>query len=73
MMSLTFGLFTQVSGSGPLGPLVFTARLSFPLDRWPKPGSNWQPTENILHHNGVTLTTQGSHSPFWDGARAFTI
>ena len=24
MMSLTFGLFTQMSGSGPLGPLVFT-------------------------------------------------
>ena len=23
VMSLTFGLFTQVSGSGPLGPLVF--------------------------------------------------
>ena len=23
MMSLTFGLFTQVSGSGPLGPLVW--------------------------------------------------
>ena len=23
MMSLTFGLFTQVSSSGPLGPLVF--------------------------------------------------
>ena len=23
MMSLTFGLFTQVSGSGPLGPLVY--------------------------------------------------
>ena len=23
MMSLTFGLFTQVSGSGPLGPLIF--------------------------------------------------
>ena len=22
MMNLTFGLFTQVSGSGPLGPLV---------------------------------------------------
>ena len=22
VMSLTFGLFTQVSGSGPLGPLV---------------------------------------------------
>ena len=22
MMSLTFGLFTQVRGSGPLGPLV---------------------------------------------------
>ena len=26
MMSLTFGLFTQVSGSGPLGPLVFKTR-----------------------------------------------
>ena len=25
MMSLTFGLFTQVSGSGPLGPLVYCA------------------------------------------------
>ena len=27
MMSLTFGLFTQVSGSGPLGPLVNFYRL----------------------------------------------
>ena len=26
MMSLTFGLFTQVSGSGPLGPLVLHVR-----------------------------------------------
>ena len=25
MMSLTFGLFTQVSGSGPLGPLVLNS------------------------------------------------
>ena len=25
MMSLTFGLFTQVSGSGPLGPLVYSS------------------------------------------------
>ena len=25
MLSLTFGLFTQVSGSGPLGPLVSDA------------------------------------------------
>ena len=25
--SLTFGLFTQVSGSGPLGPLVKSSRL----------------------------------------------
>ena len=28
MMSLTFGLFTQVSGSGPLGPLVTTALIT---------------------------------------------
>ena len=30
MMSLTFGLFTQVSGSGPLGPLVFLTIFSSP-------------------------------------------
>ena len=28
IMSLTFGLFTQVSGSGPLGPLVSTKNIS---------------------------------------------
>ena len=28
MMSLTFGLFTQVSGSGPLGPLVSSPELA---------------------------------------------
>ena len=28
MMSLTFGLFTQVSSSGPLGPLVFFCALT---------------------------------------------
>ena len=27
MMSLTFGLFTQVSGSGPLGPLVSLCKM----------------------------------------------
>ena len=31
MMSLTFGLFTQVSGSGPLGPLVQMMSLTFGL------------------------------------------
>ena len=33
MMSLTFGLFTQVSGSGPLGPLVdkFVADFTYKL------------------------------------------
>ena len=31
MMSLTFGLFTQVSGSGPLGPLVICIVLLFVL------------------------------------------
>ena len=30
MMSLTFGLFTQVSGSGPLGPLVL-ANFTYPV------------------------------------------
>ena len=38
MMSLTFGLFTQVSGSGPLGPLVCSFETVFPSvsDRLPK-------------------------------------
>ena len=31
MMSLTFGLFTQVSGSGPLGPLVYINKTKFKL------------------------------------------
>ena len=31
MMSLTFGLFTQVSASGPLGPLVLHVRKSVRL------------------------------------------
>ena len=31
MISLTFGLFTQVSGSGPLGPLVQMMSLTFGL------------------------------------------
>ena len=39
MMSLTFGLFNQVSGLGPLGPLVYvmgkalSGLLSCPCDR----------------------------------------
>ena len=33
MMSLTFGLFTQVSGSGPLGPLVFFLFVCFFLEK----------------------------------------
>ena len=32
MMSLTFGLFTQVSGSGPLGPLVLALEAFFSLE-----------------------------------------
>ena len=34
MMSLTFDLFTQVSGSGPLGPLVLTWNYLWSL-KWP--------------------------------------
>ena len=33
MMSLTFGLFTQVSGSGPLGPLVFCLKFILKIQR----------------------------------------
>ena len=29
MMSLPFGLFTQVSGSGPLGPLVLSLEIFY--------------------------------------------
>ena len=43
MMSLTFGLFTQVSGSGPLGPLVFFLLLMFPecTQCWKLPVAQW--------------------------------
>ena len=34
MMSLTFGLFTQVSGSGPLGPLVCGIGTGFSLSAY---------------------------------------
>ena len=34
MMSLTFSLFTQVSGSGPLGPLVSSYESNF-VDMFP--------------------------------------
>ena len=38
MMSLTFGLFTQVSGSGPLGPLdcLFSIMVAYPFCRFVK-------------------------------------
>ena len=35
MMSLAFGLFTQVSGSGPLGPLVIHYKLSENMELYP--------------------------------------
>ena len=38
MMSLTFGLFTQVSSSGPLGPLVYKEE---PHMRQAKYQPNW--------------------------------
>ena len=38
--SLTFGLFTQVSGSGPLGPLVYFSD-EIEIGRWSKKRGNW--------------------------------
>ena len=43
MMSLTFGLFTQVSGSGPLGPLVTKIFLSLALKR----------LTSVFHYHGL--------------------
>ena len=40
MVSLTFGLFTQVSGSGPLGPLVIGKNLLFSARRANMKGEN---------------------------------
>ena len=37
IMSLTFGLFTQVSGSGPLGPLVSSHYKKFVIATPPRP------------------------------------
>ena len=47
MMSLTFGLFTQVSGSGPLGPLV---RLLLRQDFDLRPDCDLDLGHRNLHH-----------------------
>ena len=51
MMSLTFGLFTQVSGSGPLGPLVFIFRPKLKFISWTK--CELQPSQELKHLNIV--------------------
>ena len=48
MMSLTFGLFTQVSGSGPLGPLVFESIILKNL--WCKIASTKQTVASYLKY-----------------------
>ena len=58
MMSLTFGLFTQVSGSGPLGPLVriFTV-----------PQNGYAVSKGVKGGGGLlvlTLNTSNSYSLF---------
>ena len=52
MMSLTFGLFTQVSGSGPLGPLV----------KYGKKGQNltYSLHQGHCQHQGSKLTVASS-------------
>ena len=47
MMSLTFGLFTQVSGSGPLGPLVMEL---FPFENFSLEIVSAQKLRNPLTH-----------------------
>ena len=58
MMSLTFGLFTQVSGSGPLGPLVLEtiAALGHRVA--------WSIQLNELKGQGHSLTLIKGHSDF---------
>ena len=53
MMSLTFGLFTQVSGSGPLGPLVrsFTVITLDFLKKKKVGGPNFNNLRMSLHVN----------------------
>ena len=46
MMSLTFGLFTQVSGSGPLGPLVLIIFLDWD---WKKEKEEEKENEDLLY------------------------
>ena len=56
MINLTFGLFTQVSDSGPLGPLVFiliplSTKISLKIH------TKFQP--NILSHSGDNVDFNG--------------
>ena len=49
MMSLTFGLFTQVSDSGPLGPLVMIHPLTFfPLSDPLPQAPSWKKNDPFL-------------------------
>ena len=47
--SLTFGLFTQVSGSGSLGPLVSV----FTLANWPMAQGELLPLANVRRASSV--------------------
>ena len=56
MMSLTFGLFTQVSGSGPLGPLVLINQSFLFIIFQFKPNSHKiNTTERTKSHSDVCL------------------
>ena len=50
MMSLTFGLFTQVRGSGPLGPLVSSPE--------PKAQGELLPSANVRRPSCVVCRQQ---------------
>ena len=55
MMSLTFGLFTQVSGIGPLGPLVALQNLLMHVGRYIR----------LLSHSKVLEAFPRTCSSFW--------
>ena len=59
MMSLTFGLFTQVSDSGPQGPLVFSSLCDFPFLTIPPLKSK---NPSIILPNGIVDTITHSFS-----------
>ena len=67
MMSLTFGLFTQVRGSGPLGPLVLKIVYCVYSLESPRRGDSYENTQFTFVIKTIeTIALVCLHTWFYD-------